>query len=128
MKNFEYVKVRGLTEAIDLLVKKGEKAHVLAGGTDVLVKMKQKQMVPELLVDYQGDSGLEGVEYRKEKGMRIGSLTTIREIEMSSLVREHLPVLALAAHQLGSVQISDTGRPWEGTCAMPFRRQTWRPI
>jgi CO/xanthine dehydrogenase FAD-binding subunit len=51
MKHFDYVKVSGLTEAVDLLIKRGERAHLLAGGTDVLVKMKQKQMTPELLVD-----------------------------------------------------------------------------
>jgi CO/xanthine dehydrogenase FAD-binding subunit len=105
MRNFEYVRVKTLREALELLEQYGEKAHLLAGGTDVLVKMKQKQISPEILIDIKGVPGLQGVDYREGEGMRIGPLTTIREIETSSLVRQHLPVLAHAAHLLGSVQV-----------------------
>ncbi len=105
MKNFEYIKVKSLEETTRLLAEYGEKAHLLAGGTDVLVKLKQRQMAPEVLIDIKGISGLRGVEYEDGKGMKIGPLTTIREIERSPLVRKHLPVLAYAASLLGSVQI-----------------------
>lgn len=105
MRNFEYVKVGSVREAIEVLSKYGEKAHVLAGGTDVLVKLKEKHIEPEILVDIKGIPGLKGIEYRDGGGMRIGPLTTIREIETSPVVREHLPVLAEAAHVLGSVQV-----------------------
>lgn len=105
MRNFEYVKVGSLGEAIDLLVRYGEKARILAGGTDVLVKLKQKEIAPEVLVDIKGISGMRGIEYRLGEGMRVGALTTVREIETSDLVRGHLPVLSYAAHMLGSVQV-----------------------
>ena len=105
MKNFEYVKVKTLEEAIVFLAENGEKAHILAGGTDVLVKLKQKQIAPDMLIDIKGVSGLDGIELYPEGGMRIGSLTTVREIEISPVVRERLPVLADAAHWLGSVQV-----------------------
>jgi carbon-monoxide dehydrogenase medium subunit len=105
MKNFEYVKVKTLEEAIAFLAENGEKAHILAGGTDVLVKLKQKQIAPDMLIDIKGVSGLDGIELYPEGGMRIGSLTTVREIEISPVVRERLPVLADAAHWLGSVQV-----------------------
>ena len=105
MRNFEYVKVQSLKEAVELLAQHGEKAHILAGGTDVLVKLKQKQIAPEILIDIKGIPGLKGIEYRGGEGMKIGPLTTIREIETSPVVREHFPVLAEAAHVLGSVQV-----------------------
>ena len=105
MRRFEYVKVKSLGEAIELLTRHGEKAHLLAGGTDVLVELKQQEIAPELLVDIKGVPGLSGIEYRPGEGMRIGPLTTIREIEMSRVIREHLPVLSSAAHLLGSVQV-----------------------
>jgi len=105
MKNFEYVKVKTLREAVDLLAESGGKAHILAGGTDVLVKLKQRQMNPEILIDIKGIPDLEGIEYRPGEGMRIGSLTLIREIETSLVTKEYLPVLAHAAHLLGSVQV-----------------------
>jgi len=105
MRNFEYAKVRSLEEAIDLLTRHGEKAHILAGGTDVLVKLKQKQIAPEILIDIKGIPATEGIHYQPGEGMKIGALTTIREIEVSPLVRRHLPVLAYSAHMLGSVQV-----------------------
>jgi carbon-monoxide dehydrogenase medium subunit len=105
MRNFEYVKVKSIEEATQLLTEYGEKAHLLAGGTDILVKLKQRQIAPELLIDIKGILGLRGVEYEDGKGMKIGPLTTIREIERSSLIQAHLPVLAYAASLLGSVQV-----------------------
>jgi CO/xanthine dehydrogenase FAD-binding subunit len=105
MRNFDYVKARSLQEAVELLTKYGEKAHILAGGTDVLVKMKQREIAPEVLIDITGIPDLGGMEYRDGEGMRIGPLTTIRDIEISPLIKTHLPVLAHAAHILGSVQI-----------------------
>lgn len=105
MRNFEYVKPSTLREAIDLLDQHGPKAHIFAGGTDILVKMKQNLLQPEVLIDIKGISSLKGINYEKGKGIRIGSLTTIRDIEKSQVVREHLPVLAYAAHLLGSVQV-----------------------
>jgi CO/xanthine dehydrogenase FAD-binding subunit len=105
MKRFDYVKVKSLKEAVELLNRHGEKAHILAGGTDVLVKLKQGEIAPEILVDIKGIPGLEGIEYRPGEGMRIGPLTTIREIETSPVICENLPVLAHAAHLLGSVQV-----------------------
>jgi len=105
MRKFEYVKAKSLEEATQLLAEYGEKARLLAGGTDVLVKLKQRQMAPEVLIDIKGISALRGIEYEDGKGMKIGPLTTIREIERSSLVQNRLPVLAYAASLLGSVQI-----------------------
>ena len=92
-------------EAVELLSKYGKKAHLLAGGTDALVKLKQREIAPDILLDIKGIPGLEGIEYRNGGGMRIGPLTTIREIETSPIVQKYLPVLAEAAHVLGSVQV-----------------------
>jgi CO/xanthine dehydrogenase FAD-binding subunit len=105
MKNFDYIKVKDLDEATKVLSQHGENAQVLAGGTDVLVKLKERSIAPEILVDIKGIQVLSGIEYQDFKGMIVGPLTTIREIETSPVVREHLPVLAHAAHLLGSVQV-----------------------
>jgi carbon-monoxide dehydrogenase medium subunit len=105
MRDFEYVRTVRLQETINLLVEYGEKAHILAGGTDVLVKLKQRKIAPAVLIDIKGLQALAGIEYDSEKGMKIGSLTLIREIETSPVVQERLPVLAYAAQSLGSVQI-----------------------
>ncbi len=105
MKNFEYVRPGTLEEAIHILGSYEGKARVLAGGTDLLVKMKQKEITPDALVDLKGIPGLNAIEYHPHQGMRLGALVSIREIETSPLVREHLPALAEAAQSLGSVQV-----------------------
>lgn len=105
MKNFVYVKAETLERAIHLLIIHGEKAQILAGGTDVLVKLKQKKIAPDILIDIKGIPRIVGIAYHPEKGLRMGALTSIREIETSPVVRMHLPVLAQAAQSLGSVQV-----------------------
>ena len=127
MRNFDYVKVKSIGEAVDLLTRHGEKAHILAGGTDVLVKLKQKQIAPEILVDIKGIPGLEGIGYRDGEGMKIGPLTTIREVETSPVVQKHLPVLAYAAHLLGQCRYA-TGPRSEVTSVMLYPRRTWALI
>ena len=87
----DYFEPKTVNEALSLLAKHGEEAKVIAGGTDVMVDIKFKEE-PGSLVNIKKLPGLSGI---KENGgsLRIGSLTTIREIETSSLVREKLPVL-----------------------------------
>ena len=54
MKNFAYQKVFKLEEAFLLLLRYQEKAKVLAGGTNLLVKMRHKVLCPEILIDLKG--------------------------------------------------------------------------
>jgi CO/xanthine dehydrogenase FAD-binding subunit len=105
MRTFEYIKAKSLQEACELLARHGVKAHLLAGGTDVVGKLKERELTPDVIVDVKGIPGLSGIQYRPGEGMKIGPLTPIREIETSPVIREHLPVLAYAAHLIGSVQI-----------------------
>jgi carbon-monoxide dehydrogenase medium subunit len=102
----EYFEPKTLSDALSLLVKHGAEAKVIAGGTDVMVDIKFKEE-PGSLVNIKKIPGLTGI---KENGasLRIGALTTIREIETSALVREKLPVLWEAAHQFASLQVRNT--------------------
>src|SRR4029078_8472658 len=77
-----------------------------AGGTDVMVDIKFKEE-PGGLVNIKKIPGLSGIS-ENGAGLRIGPLTTIREIETSTLVRDKLPVLWEAAHQFASLQVRNT--------------------
>ena len=134
MRPFEYIKVKSLSEAVERLTRYGEKAHLLAGGTDVVGKLKERELAPEILVDVKGIPGLSGIEYHPGEGVKIGPLTTIREIETSALILEHLPVLAYAAHLLGQCRYGIERRS-EETCVLPclqrkrdriFNHFTWQ--
>jgi carbon-monoxide dehydrogenase medium subunit len=102
---FEYSQPTMLQEAISLLEKYGEEAKILSGGTDLFVAMKEQRLSPKYLVDIKNIPDLEYIRYDEKEGLRIGALTTIRQIETSLLIRERFLPLAQAAKVLGSVQV-----------------------
>ena len=105
---FEYHAPSNLNEAIDLLSKYGDGACLLAGGTDLLVNMKQRLVEPKHIISIRNLKELVGVEERKN-GIRIGAATRLRTIERSDLIREKLPILPEAIKHVGSVQIRNLG-------------------
>ena len=77
--------------------------YLLAGGTDLLIAMKTKAVKPKCLIDMKGIPGIDGIEY--DNGFKLGALTTVRDVEVSALIREKIPALSEAAATLGSIQI-----------------------
>ncbi|MFC1910548.1 FAD binding domain-containing protein [Chloroflexota bacterium] len=102
---FDYFAPATQEEAIKLLSKYDGKAKVIAGGTDLVVRMKNKFIKPEYVIDLENISGLDSIKYNAKQGMTIGALTKVSAVENSPLVKRHYPALAFAAGQLGSVAI-----------------------
>jgi carbon-monoxide dehydrogenase medium subunit len=102
MKNFDYIKPGTMDEAISAL-KEFDDAFLLAGGTDLLVGVKNNLVKPKCILDLKGIPNLDSIEH--ENGFKFGPLITIREIETSKILREKTPFLCQAASTLGSVQI-----------------------
>ncbi len=103
MKKFDYLKPKTLDEAFVLLSQYGRKAALVAGGTDVLVMIKQKKMVPDVLISLQGIPGLDQIHY--DGSLEIGTMVTHRALEKSELIRKEFSALADAVDVLGSIQI-----------------------
>ena len=103
MKKFDYLKPKTLDETLTLLAKYGDKAKLIAGGTDVIVMIKQKQMSPDALISLQGIPGLDQIQY--DGTLRIGPMATHRAIEKSKLIRKEFSALTDAVDYLGSIQI-----------------------
>lgn len=91
-------------DVIDLLDSYGKKAMVIAGGTDLVVKMKLAASEPEHVVSLRSVPGLNEI---KENGgeLRIGAMVRHRDIGRAVPIRERFSLLADAADKLGSVQI-----------------------
>lgn len=104
-KEFKYYEPSTLAEAIILLEKYGEDAKIIAGGTDLLVAMKMKRLAPKYIINIKSIPNLNYIKYDEEKGLRIGALTKLSEIENSDIVKEKFKVIAKAAGVIGSVQI-----------------------
>jgi len=106
---FELVAPSSLAEATQFLKAKGSRAQLLAGGTDLVVRMKQRTALPEFIVNLKTIPGLTGTERLPEEGMRIGPLTRLADIAASPDVNEQYPELAKAARSVGSSQLRAIG-------------------
>lgn len=100
----EYLRPKTMSEAISLSQRYGEKARYIAGGTDVIVKIKERQIRPEYLISLRGIPGLDQITYQ-EGELRIGALATHRALELSAVIRKHFPILVDAVGNIGSAQI-----------------------
>jgi carbon-monoxide dehydrogenase medium subunit len=101
LRSFAYYEPTTLGEAIDVLTKEGEDAHVLAGGTDLIVDMKIERLRPSAVVNLKGIPGLTGIE-AVDGGIRIGALTKVTAVEESALIEDRHP----AVHQAASILAS----------------------
>jgi carbon-monoxide dehydrogenase medium subunit len=94
---------RTLAEALRLLAKLKD-ARIVAGGTDLLVELKQGLIEAEALISLQNIKELKKIE-KKDQHIRLGAMVTPQEIISHPLIKQHLPVLAEAARSMASTQI-----------------------
>jgi CO/xanthine dehydrogenase FAD-binding subunit len=105
LPEFEYVSCETVEEACSLLSAHSGQALLLAGGTDVLVKMKQRRVVPKKLINIKTIPGLDYILYDEAQGLRIGALATVDSLTRSSLVMRRFGVLGQAANVLGTPHV-----------------------
>ena len=103
MMPFDYHRPRDLSEALESL-RQIPGAMVLAGGTDLLVKMRRGKLRPPALVDIKGLEDCRGIA-RENGHLSIGALTDFQELLESDLVRERCEVLHQAARVMGCYEI-----------------------
>lgn len=105
---FDYHKAGSAQEALKLLAKYKGKAAFLAGGTDLIVKMRSGKTGYEALIDIKGIRGLSGIKKTKTQ-VTIGSLTTISEAASDKTLQKALPVLPRTALLMASPQVRNRG-------------------
>lgn len=111
LPRFEYAMPRTLEEALRLLSQEDVgKTKMFAGGTDLFPKLKRRELAaPQILVDLKGIPDLRYIQYDATNGLRFGPLTTISDIEDSSIVSDKFGVLAQAARTMASRQVRNRG-------------------
>jgi carbon-monoxide dehydrogenase medium subunit len=106
MRKFTYLVPKTLDEAVSLHLSYGERAKYVAGGTDVLVKIKEGKMTPDYLISLKHIIAQDRPFLNHETGeLYIGAFLTHRSIETSSMIRQNYPILYDAVSNIGSVQI-----------------------
>lgn len=106
---FEYLSPQSLQEACALLAQYGNRAKVLAGGSDVLVKMKDGLIGPSYLVSLKKLDSLKAIRYEKDTGVIIGARATHSEIMNDSILQEKYRSVCEAAHSMAAEQIRNIG-------------------
>jgi aerobic carbon-monoxide dehydrogenase medium subunit len=104
MRRFELAEPQTLEEACALLSDDGD-ARALAGGTALLTLIKHGIFIPKTLVNLKKIGGMSGIDYDRQRGLRIGALTTIYDVESSPVVGQHYPWLAEACHVVANIRI-----------------------
>jgi xanthine dehydrogenase YagS FAD-binding subunit len=110
MRKFSHINARTIEEAVSALQRYGDRANIIAGGTDILGKMKDAILprYPEALIDIKNIAGLDFL--KEEKGvLRIGALTRLEDIGKEPLIRKKYTALAQAAGRTASPHLREMG-------------------
>jgi carbon-monoxide dehydrogenase medium subunit len=126
MISYDYKKPQTIEEAIDLLSLYGAKATLIAGGTDVLINMRNRKITPEVLVSIRGIKELQYI--RKDGDYHIGAMTTHAMLDHSPLVLGQLAALQQGAAQVGSVQLRNVATIGGNVCNAAPSADTAAPL
>jgi len=117
LTNFTYVRPKSLEEAFKHLSSEGSKVH--AGGTDLLGCLRDHVFEASKVVSLSSMKNLRGIRKSSQGGMRIGSLTTLREVAGNSDIQKHYTALAQAASEVASPQLRNQGTLGGNICQKP---------
>ncbi len=98
------------------LMQEHPEAQIIAGGSDVLVQIREGKRAGAELVSIYGIDGMRGVSYDGEGAIRIGSLTSFSHIAADPIIRKKIPVLGEAVSLVGGPQIRNIGTIGGNTC------------
>lgn len=113
---FELLQPRSLQEALEMKKNYGDKARVLAGGTDLLVLLKDQKLTAEAVMSLTGVRDLNFIRYEDGRGATLGALATHGGVATSPMIQQKFPDLAEACSQVGAVQIQNLGTVGGNLC------------
>lgn len=117
MRTFAHFNARTVDEAVAILKRYGDRAQVIAGGTDLLGKMKDESLpgYPEAVVNLKSIAGLDFIREDSD-GLKIGALTRLEDIASHPAVGQRYPALAEAAGRAASPHLREMGTLGGNVC------------
>ncbi len=106
---FEYIAPDTIEAAVNLLKENGPDAHVMAGGTDLLIKIRHNALQPGFLISLKQIKGLDEISFDPEKGLTIGAMVLLSDVAAHQQIIEHYPSIAYAARSTANVQVRNMG-------------------
>lgn len=105
ISGFDYAAPSTLRELFEIIEVRGRKVAIIAGGTDIMIALKERSAAPDLVVDLRRlRAELGGIEV-SGRVLRIGALATFFQLETSPLVGRYANALRVAAANVGTLQI-----------------------
>jgi CO/xanthine dehydrogenase FAD-binding subunit len=105
LQAFDYVAARSVDEAVSLLARHGDQARVLAGGTDIIVQVREGRRQVQLLVDVKGIPEVSQLTYDASQGLSIGAAVPCNRIYADEGIAIAYPGLVDAVSLVGGIQI-----------------------
>ena len=106
---FDYIAPTTIDEAVAELVKGGRDARIMAGGTDLLVKIRHRMLSPKRIVSLKRIAGLDSITLDRKNGLTIGATALLGEVAAHKGIRRYYPTLADAAGATANVQVRNMG-------------------
>jgi carbon-monoxide dehydrogenase medium subunit len=109
VRNFEFLEPSSPEEASRMLADAGENGRLFAGGTALMLAMRQRMLTPSHVIYLGGLRGYDTIDFDERRGLRIGTLVRHADIARSSVVRNRYPMLAEMASNVANPQVRNQG-------------------
>ena len=109
MIRFDYQEPTSLKKAFSLMEKHGDDARVIAGGTSLLIMMRQRLLMPKVVISLGRIPKFDKISFNAKDGLRIGAGARHRDIELSPAVKKHYPLLHETFRKVAQPRIRNMG-------------------
>ncbi|HJU61893.1 MAG TPA: xanthine dehydrogenase family protein subunit M [Candidatus Binatia bacterium] len=109
MIKFDYLEPESLGEALTLLERHGDEARAIAGGTSLVIMMRQRRLMPKVVISLARIPNFGRITFDERDGLRIGAGARHRDIELSPIVKRHYPLLHETFRKVAQPRIRNMG-------------------
>ena len=109
LSKFEYYGPSTIEEACGLLEEMGAGTMLMAGGTDLLVKINRMLVAPRVVIGMKKIEGLDRISFGPSKGLTIGATALLAHVAAHAKIRKYYPAVAEAAKETANVQVRNMG-------------------
>jgi len=109
MIRFDYLEPTTLPEVFSLLEQQGDGARVIAGGTSLIIWMRQRLLMPKLVIGLGRIPDFDTITCDPRDGLRIGAGARHRDVELSPAIKQHYPLLHETFRKVAQPRIRNMG-------------------
>ena len=109
MIKFDYLEPESLDETFELLDQHGDSARVIAGGTSLIIWMRQRLLMPKVVISVARIPNFDTITFNEHDGLCIGAGARHRDIELSPIVKQRYPLLHETFRKVAQPRIRNMG-------------------